>query len=46
MRIPVPIVFHEVKHADALENEIREKARKLEAIHPGLLRCHGVSSPG
>jgi hypothetical protein len=46
MRIPVPIAFHEVKLPDALENEIRERARKLEVFHPGLLRCHGVSPPG
>jgi hypothetical protein len=42
----VLIVFHEMKRADALGNNVREKARKLEAIYPGLLRCHGVSAPG
>lgn len=38
--IPVQIVFHEVNHSDALENQIREKVRKLHSLHPDLLRCH------
>lgn len=40
MQVPVQIVFHEVQHSEALENDIREKARKLEAFHPHLMRCH------
>ena len=40
METPVQIVFHEVAHSQALENLIREKAGKLEAVFPRLMRCH------
>ena len=40
MHVPVQIVFHEVAHSQALDSLIREKARKLEAVFPRLMRCH------
>lgn len=40
MQTPVQIVFHEVAHSQALESLIREKAAKLAAIFPRLMRCH------
>jgi ribosomal subunit interface protein len=40
MQTPVQIVFHKVAHSEALENLIRDKARKLEVIFPRLMRCH------
>lgn len=40
MHVPVQIVYHEVQHSEALEHDIREKARKLESFHPRLMRCH------
>ena len=40
MQGPIQIVFHEVKHSEALENQIREKVHKLESFHPNLIRCH------
>ncbi len=40
MQVPVQIVFDNVKHSEALEREILKNARKLEAAHPRLMRCH------
>lgn len=40
MQVPVQIVFDNVHHSDALEQEILKNARKLEAAHPRLMRCH------
>jgi len=40
METPVQIVFHEVAHSDSLEQLIREKAARLGAIFPRLMRCH------
>lgn len=40
MEIPVQIVFHHVAHSPALEQFIRDKATRLRAMYPRLLRCH------
>jgi len=40
MQTPVQIVFHEVAHSQAIESLVREKAKKLEAVFPRLMRCH------
>jgi ribosomal subunit interface protein len=40
METPVQIVFHKVAHSPALEYLIREKAARLGAIFPRLMRCH------
>jgi ribosomal subunit interface protein len=47
MQIPLQITFHEVKHSDALEQHIREKAQKLEQFYPALISCKVVvGQPG
>ena len=40
METPVQIVFHEVAHSPGLEHLVREKAARLGAIFPRLMRCH------
>ncbi len=40
MEIPVQIVFHHVAHSPDLERFIRDKAARLRAMYPRLVRCH------
>jgi ribosome-associated translation inhibitor RaiA len=40
MQTPIHIVFHGIAHSDAVESQVRERAGKLEQIHPKLMRCH------
>lgn len=40
MKIPVHILFHGMKHSDALEASARTHAGKLEAFAPDIIACH------
>lgn len=42
MQIPVQISFKGLPHSDALEQEIRKRADKLEQLYPGIISCHVV----
>lgn len=47
MQVPLQITFHDVSHSEALENHIREKARKLEQFYSSLIGCKVVvDQPG
>jgi len=39
METPIQIVFHKVAHSPSLEQLIRDKATRLGAIFPRLMRC-------
>lgn len=42
MELPVQVTFHGMKHSAALEQEIQERALKLEHFHPHLVSCRAV----
>lgn len=47
MQIPLQVTFREVEHSEALENHIRDKARKLEQFYSALVGCRVmVDQPG
>jgi ribosomal subunit interface protein len=39
MLVPLQITVRDVQHSEALETRIREKAAKLETLHPGITSC-------
>jgi ribosome-associated translation inhibitor RaiA len=39
MQIPLQVTFRHMAHSPALEQLIRERATRLEAVHPGILSC-------
>jgi ribosome-associated translation inhibitor RaiA len=42
MRSPLQIAFHGLKHTEAVEEAIREKAAKLEQVYDRITSCHVV----
>jgi ribosomal subunit interface protein len=40
MQTPLKITFHDLTASDALEQHIRDKAAKLEAVYPRITSCH------
>lgn len=42
MQQPVQITFKEMKHSDAIETWVRERAAKLEKFYEPIIRCHVV----
>ncbi|MGA8053991.1 MAG: HPF/RaiA family ribosome-associated protein [Burkholderiales bacterium] len=42
MQVPLQITFRHIKHSDALEAAVREKAAKLESLCPDLSSCRVV----
>lgn len=42
MQIPVQITFHGIDHSDAVEERIREKVGRLEALFDRLTSCKVV----
>jgi ribosomal subunit interface protein len=40
MQVPLQITVRNMDHSDALDQHIREKARKLEAFYANLIGCH------
>jgi ribosomal subunit interface protein len=42
MQIPLQITFHGIDHSDAVEERIREKAAKLEAVFDRITSCRVV----
>lgn len=46
MQLPVQITFHGMKHSDALELAIQERAAKLEHFYPHLVSCRAVVEEG
>ena len=39
MLVPLQITVRDIQHSEALEARIREKAAKLETLHPGITSC-------
>ena len=39
---PTQVTFRGMPHSDAVETSILRKAEKLEAVYPGIVRCHVV----
>ncbi len=39
MQVPLQITVRNMAHSDALDQQIREKASKLEEFYPKLMRC-------
>ena len=42
MRLPIQITFRDLPHSDALEQQVREHAVKLETYFNGLTSCRVV----
>ena len=42
MQLPVQITFRHMASSDAIEEAIRERAGKLEKIHPRIISCRVV----
>jgi ribosomal subunit interface protein len=42
MQIPLQITIRNMSHSDALDIDIRERARKLETFYPDLMSCRVV----
>jgi ribosome-associated translation inhibitor RaiA len=42
MQVPVQITFRHVRHSDAVEAEVREKAATVSAFFPKLTSCRVV----
>ena len=40
MRTPLKITFHDLTASEALEQEIRDKAAKLEQLYSRITNCH------
>ena len=39
MQIPLQITIRDFSHSPALSSRIREKAEKLQDLHPGIVSC-------
>ena len=39
MQVPLQITVRDVRHSEALEARIREKAAKLDQFHPRIMSC-------
>lgn len=39
MQVPLQITIRHMAHSEALDQHIREKAAKLEAFYPNIMRC-------
>lgn len=39
MKLPVNIQFHGLEPSDAMENSVREHARKLDSLAPDIMAC-------
>jgi ribosomal subunit interface protein len=39
MQVPLQITMHGVRHSEALQAAIRERAAKLEQFHPNIISC-------
>lgn len=39
MQIPLQIVFENIHQSETLASRIRERLRRIETVHPHLLRC-------
>jgi ribosome-associated translation inhibitor RaiA len=42
MQVPVQITFRHMRHSEAVEAEVREKAAKVSAFFPRLTSCRVV----
>lgn len=42
MQLPVQVTFRHVRHSDAVEAEVREKAAKISTFFPKLTSCRVV----
>lgn len=45
MQVPIQISFRHMDHSDALEADIRDKAKKLEQFHHQVISCRVVVEP-
>lgn len=46
MHVPLQIVFENIPHSEAMANQIRQRVRRMESVHPRLTRCQvAVSQP-
>ena len=41
MKIPLEVTFRGMKHSDAIEAAVRERAEKLERFFPRMISCRG-----
>jgi len=39
LQVPLQIVLRNMRHSDAIEEHIRQKAGKLEEFHPRIVSC-------
>jgi ribosomal subunit interface protein len=39
MHLPLQITFHEIAHSDAVEDYVRKRAAKLDALSERITRC-------
>jgi ribosomal subunit interface protein len=42
MQVPLQITYRDIRHSDALDARIREKAAKLEEFHPAIISCRVI----
>lgn len=42
MQVPLQITYRGIHHSDALDARIRDKAAKLEELHPRITSCRVV----